>query len=390
MSAAPRVEHIAADVFVVPTDRAESDGTFAWEQTTVVVVHAYADGVAGLGWTFAHGAAAELACGPLARAVVGLEATATPAAWSAMNRAVRNLGRPGLAWEAISAVDVALWDLKAKLVGLPLADLLGRARRSVMLYGSGGFTSYDDRTLAKQLGNWARAGFGAVKMKVGRAPARDPERVRIARAAIGDDVDLFVDANGALSRKEALAQAEAYARFGVSWFEEPVSSEDLEGLRLVRDRGPVGMDITAGEYGYVLDDFRRMLAADCLDVVQADATRCGGVTGMLAVSGLCEAFGMPLSAHCAPHLHAHVGCALRPLRHVEYFHDHARLEHFLFEGALAPRGGTLEPDARAPGLGVRLAPSAARYRVGGVSATEGRRARPAPAPPESRAAPGHA
>jgi len=349
-----RIEHVDAQTIVVPTDRHESDGTFEWDKTTMVLARVRAGGEEGIGWTFAAAAATDLVRGPLASAVVGLDATATSAAWSAMNHALRNIGRPGLGWEALSAVDVALWDLFAKLVKLPLHRLLGAGRTSVPAYGSGGFTSYDDDALAAQLGGWAKHGFRAVKMKVGRDPDRDEHRVRVARRAIGPDVALFVDANGAWSRKQALAQAAAFERAGVTWLEEPVSSEDLEGLRLVRDRAPAGMEITAGEYGYVLDDFRRLLVADCLDVVQADATRCGGVTGILAVSALCEAFGVPLSTHCAPHIHAHVGCALRRLRHVEYFHDHARIEQRLFDGALVPREGRLAPDPERPGLGVFL------------------------------------
>ncbi|HEY8075654.1 MAG TPA: enolase C-terminal domain-like protein [Labilithrix sp.] len=361
MSDRPVVERVEADVFVVPTDRPESDGTFEWNKTTVVVVRVKASGVEGIGWTYAHRSAAELATGPLARAIRGLDAFATSAAWSRMNHAVRNIGRPGLGWEAISAVDVALWDCKARALGQPLWRLLGPARDHVRLYGSGGFTSYDDETLAKQLGNWADEGFRAVKMKVGRDARADAHRIRIAREAVGREVELFVDANGAWSRKQALAEAEMMSRVGVTWLEEPVSSEDVEGLRLVRDRVP--MDVTAGEYGYVLDDFRRLLAADCLDVVQADVTRCGGITGLLAVSALCEAFHLPLSTHCAPHIHAHAGCALRPLRHLEWFHDHVRLERMLFEGALEPVRGMLTPDPRAPGLGIRLARDAARFRA---------------------------
>lgn len=364
-SHAAKVEEVEASTYVVPTDRRESDGTFAWDRTTVVVVRVLGGGMEGLGWTFADASAASLATGPLARAVVGLDAAATSAAWSAMNRAVRNIGRPGLAWEAISAVDIALWDLRAKLLGLPLARLLGLERDSVRAYGSGGFTSYDDAALAAQLSAWRAAGFSAVKMKVGRSTVDDLRRVRVAREAIGPDVELFVDANGAWSRKQALYQIERFADFGVTWVEEPVSSEDLEGLRLLRDRAPAGVEIAAGEYGYVLDDFRRMLVANCVDVVQADITRCGGVTGILAVAALCEAFQMPLSAHCAPHLHAHVGCALRPLRHLEYFHDHARIEHLLFTGALEPRGGRLSPEPGLAGIGVTIAASAGRYLADG-------------------------
>jgi len=357
------IERVTSTVYAVPTDRAEADGTFAWDRTTAIVASVMAGGESGIGWTFAAGAASEIIAGVLARAVKGIDANATGAAWAAMNRAVRNIGRPGLAWEAISAVDIALWDLKAKLLGVSAVDLLGRARESVMAYGSGGFTSYDDATLARQLARWAEDGFTAVKMKVGSDPRSDLHRVRVAREAIGRDVALFVDANGAYDRKQALAFADAFAPFGVTWFEEPVSSEDLAGLKLLRDRAPAPIEIAAGEYGYVLDDFRRLIATDCVDVVQADVTRCGGFTGALVVGALCEAFGMPLSAHCAPHLHAHVGCAMRALRHVEYFHDHARLEQLLFEGCVRPERGRLRPDTTRRGLGVTLGRDAAGFRV---------------------------
>ncbi|HEY8375251.1 MAG TPA: enolase C-terminal domain-like protein [Nannocystis sp.] len=356
------VETVSAAAFTVPTDRPESDGTFAWDRTTLVLARVRGGGVEGLGYTYADAAAAALIAGPLARAVLGEDALATAAAWAAMSRALRNLGRPGLGAEALSAVDVALWDLKAKLLGVSLATLLGPARTSAPIYGSGGFTSYDDAALVAQLVGWVEQGISMVKMKVGRDPARDLHRVEVARAAIGADVELFVDANGAWTRKQALAQLRAFSQFDVRWAEEPVVASDLAGLRLVRDRAPAGIDITGGEYGYLLADFRRILAADCLDVLMADGTRCGGVTGLLAVAALAEAHDIPLSTHCAPQLHAHVGVALRPLRHVEYFHDHARIERLLFDGALDQTGGSLTPDPSRAGLGLELRESdAARF-----------------------------
>jgi L-alanine-DL-glutamate epimerase-like enolase superfamily enzyme len=233
-------------------------------------------------------------------------------------------------------------------------DLIGAVRDRIDVYGSGGFTSYEDDRLAEQLGGWAADGIGRVKMKVGRDAARDRERVAIAREAIGPGVELFVDANGAYSRKEALAMADAFAEEGVAWFEEPVSSDDLEGLRLLRDRAPSGMDISAGEYGYDTNYFRRMLDAGAVDVLQADATRCLGITGFVEAAALCTARSLPLSAHCAPALHAQAACALGCVRHIEYFHDHARIEAMLFEGASRPAGGAIVPDRTRPGLGLEL------------------------------------
>jgi L-alanine-DL-glutamate epimerase-like enolase superfamily enzyme len=272
-----------------------------------------------------------------------------------MRSAVRNVGYPGIAAGAISAVDVALWDLKARLLDVPLATLLGRQRERVPVYGSGGFTTYSDEQLERQLHEWVEQGVGAVKIKVGSDPASDPHRVRRARAAIGERTRLFVDANGAYSRKQALRLAEVFvAEAAASWFEEPVSSDDLEGLALLRSRAPAAMEIAAGEYGYDLFYFRRMLDAGAVDVLQADVTRCGGITQMLGVASLCAARGIELSAHTSPTLHAHVGAALAPLVHVELFHDHWRIERMLFDGVPPLIDGTLQPDPRAPGLGLSL------------------------------------
>jgi L-alanine-DL-glutamate epimerase-like enolase superfamily enzyme len=300
----------------------------------------------------------------LADDVVGLDAMDVPRAWEAMVCSVRNLGRPGIAASAIGAVDVALWDLKARLLDVPLVTLLGAARDAVPLYGSGGFTSYPLEHLREQLGGWAHDGFRAVKMKIGADPDADLGRVVAAREAIGRDVALYVDANGAYARKQALAMAERFAELGVTWFEEPVSSDDLEGLRLLRDTRPAGMTIAAGEYGYDLPYFRRMLAAGAVDAIQADATRCGGVTGFMDAAAVADAFGTPLSSHCAPALHVTLCCAAKRAVHLEWFHDHVRIESMLFEGAPRPRDGLLAPDRARPGLGLELRErDAERYRI---------------------------
>jgi L-alanine-DL-glutamate epimerase-like enolase superfamily enzyme len=354
------VQTLEADAYRIPTDRPESDGTLAWDHTTLVTVHVAAEGETGFGYTYSHEAAALLARTALADVVTGRDPLDVDAAWQAMRRAVRNLGRPGVANAAVAAVDTALWDLKARLLGRPLAVVLDAPHRRVRGYGSGGFTSYSVEELEAQLSGWAAAGLPAVKMKVGREPERDVARVRAARKAVGDAVDLYVDANGAYTRKQALALAGAFADLGVTWFEEPVSSDDLEGLRLLRDRALAGMEIAAGEYGYTPDDFRRLLETGAVDVLQADATRCGGPSGFRRAAVLAEAFHVPLSAHTAPTLHAHVGCAALPLRNVEVFHDHARIEEMLFDGAVLPHDGWLEPPRDRPGLGVRFRRERAR------------------------------
>ena len=351
-------------VYTIPTDAPESDGTFEWNSTTLVVVEAEAADRRGLGYTYADVATAALIRDRLADVVRGRDAMAVTASWAAMRHAIRNLGRPGIASMAIAAVDAALWDLKARLLDVPLVTLLGQIHARVPVYGSGGFTSYSIERLQRQLGGWAGDGFGAVKMKIGREPDRDLERVRAARAAIGDDVALFVDANGAYTRKQALGRGAAFADLRVSWFEEPVSSDDLIGLRLLRDRAPAGMDIAAGEYGYDLPYFERMLAAGAVDCLQADASRCAGITEFLRVAALCDARSLPLSAHTGPSLHLHPCAALAATRHLEYFYDHQRIEHMVFDGAATPVAGWLSPDLSRPGLGLELKRrDAARYEV---------------------------
>jgi L-alanine-DL-glutamate epimerase-like enolase superfamily enzyme len=349
------IQALRARAFTVPTDRPEADGTLSWNSTTLVLVEADAGGQTGLGYSYTAAAAAQVVSELLEEAVVGVDGHCPQAAWQRMRRAVRNVGYPGLVASAISAVDGALWDLKARLLGVALSTLIGRVRERVPVYGSGGFTTYSDEQLERQLREWTELGIRAVKMKVGSEPERDAHRVRRARAAIGEQTRLFVDANGAYSRKQALALAEAFhEEAGASWFEEPVSSDDLEGLRLLRDRAPAGMEIAAGEYGYDLYYFQRMLDAGAVDVLQADVTRCGGITQLLQVAALCAAHGLQLSAHTSPTLHAHVGAAIAPLVHVEYFHDHARIEQILFDGTPALVDGALEPDRHAPGHGLRL------------------------------------
>jgi L-alanine-DL-glutamate epimerase-like enolase superfamily enzyme len=359
-----RIANVRATAYRVPTEQPESDGTLEWDAVTIVVAEADAGGHTGLGYTYSDAGAASLISGTLAEAVRGRDALATNGAWWAMVRAIRNLGWPGVSATAIAAVDVALWDLKARLLGLCLADLLGRARDAVPIYGSGGLTSYPERQLCEQLADWVAQGIVRVKMKVGREPEADPARVRAARDAIGEAAELFVDANGAYSRTQALALAHTYREAGVTWFEEPVSSNDLDGLRHLRQRAPAGMAITAGEYGYEPGYFRRMLDAQAVDVLQADVTRACGITGLQAVAGLCTAYEVPFSAHCAPQIHAHAACAIGPLRHCEYFHTHARAEGILFDGVLAPVDGTLAPDPTRPGLGIELKRAdAERYRA---------------------------
>jgi L-alanine-DL-glutamate epimerase-like enolase superfamily enzyme len=358
------IRDLAATAYVVPTPTPESDGTFAWSSTTVVVVEAAAGNATGIGYAYTHGGAAAVVDATLAPVVIGRDPLATAACWSAMVDAVRNVGRPGIASSAVSAVDIALWDLKGKLVGLSVADAVGRAHDAIPAYGSGGFTSSSTDELADELSDFVELGLTTVKMKVGRDPDTDVARVAAARRAVGNETGLLVDANGAYSRKQALDLARAFADRDVAWFEEPVSSDDLEGLRLMRDRAPAGMDIAAGEYGADIVYFRRLLDAGAIDCLQADVTRCGGITGFLRVGALADAHCLPLSSHTAPQASAHACAGVWHLRHAEYFIDHVRIESLFFDGVLRPDGGCLRPDPDRCGLGIDFKRNdAERYRT---------------------------
>jgi L-alanine-DL-glutamate epimerase-like enolase superfamily enzyme len=344
----------SVSVYKIPTDAPEADGTISWDSTTMVLVQLEAGGKHALGYTYADPSTAKLADTLLQQVVLGQDAFDHGAIWLAMLKHVRNLGETGIAMMAISAIDNALWDLRARLLDVPLVCLLGMVRNSIPVYGSGGFTTYTDEQLTRQFSGWAEKGFGMVKMKVGTDPAVDPHRVTVARNAIGKSSRLFVDANGAYTVTEAIRLANVFSESAVEWIEEPVSSDNLVGLNQIRKRVPVGMDVAAGEYGYTAWYFRRMLDAQAVTVLQADATRCGGITGFLNVAALCWAHNLPLSSHCGPSMHLHVCCASPRAIHMEFFHDHARIERMFFDGFREPVSGNMSPDLSRPGMGLEL------------------------------------
>lgn len=350
-----RVEQVTARAFTVPTDAPEGDGTFPWDATTLVLVQVTSNGVTGTGWTYAPAVTAMIVHEVLAPVVRDTAAVDVAGSWGAMVRHVRNSVRHGLVGYAVSAVDVALWDLKARLLELPLHHLLGAVRDDVPVYGSGGFTTYDRQQLAQQLTHWAvEQRIPRVKIKIGESwgtcVGRDVERMRQARAVVGDGVELFVDANGAYSAAQAVRVMDDVSELDVRWFEEPVSSDDLAGLRHVRRS--VSADVAAGEYVGDLYEARRLCDSDAVDCLQLDVSRVGGITEWLRGASVAASYNLQVSGHCGPHLHAHVAAATPNLRHIEWFHDHVRIENMLFDGTLDPTGGTITPRDNAVGNGL--------------------------------------
>ncbi len=357
------IDRLDVDTYTVPTAGPEADGTLKWNATTAVVVHIRSGEAAGLGWTYSSPAAATVITSHLRDILVGRDPSDIAGAWAVMHTVCRNFGTRGLVAQALSAVDIALWDVKARLLDQPLAVLFGRSRDAVPIYGSGGFTNLDEQQLAAQVNEWRDAGCTAMKIKIGQdwggEVGRDLERVRLLGDLAGDGASLMVDANGAYTAAQARRVGAVLDDLGVTWFEEPVSSDDAEGLDNLRQS--MRCDIAAGEYIADLYDARRM--APVVDCLQLDVTRCGGYSGWLAAASVAAAHNLDVSAHCAPALHAPVAAAIPHLRHTEYFIDHARLEPRLFDGIPAVAGGHLHPDLSRPGHGMTVATSAERYRA---------------------------
>lgn len=361
------VEQVQTTAYTIPTATdEESDGTFTWDSTSVVVIEVAADGHRGLGYTYADPSVAQVIESKLADIVCGSDAMAPQQLWAQMQVQIRQLGHAGIAAMAVSAVDVALWDLKARLLGVSLADLLPRYRDSVPIYGSGGFCNLSADQLREQVQGWMDDDIPRVKIKVGRDPEADPDRVQLVRDVVGSGVEVMVDANGAYQPHEAIDHARRFRELGVTYLEEPVTSQDVAGMAEVRRHAPPGLAIAAGEYGWSLPMLEQLLSARAVDILQADVTRCGGITNFPRIDGMCRARSMPFSAHCAPAISAHACCAMETVLHIEYFFDHYRIERILFDGTLSPEGGMLTPDRSRPGLGLELCRDrAARYEIGG-------------------------
>lgn len=346
------IKKVVASAYKIPTQSPEADGTIKWNSTTFILVSIEAADKKGIGYSYADGVAASFINHNLSKIVEGKNPLQISSITDACIKAIRNNGNCGLAMMAVSAVDNALWDLKAKLFNIPVCDLLGKARESILIYGSGGFTNYSSEQLQQQFGNWRDEGIQYMKMKIGSDPSKDVQRVSEARQIIGSEKGLFVDANGAYTVKQALDKAAQFEQFGVSWFEEPVTSDNLSGLKFIRERVPPGMNVAAGEYGSNLPYFNRMLNNGSVDVLQADATRCGGISNYLKAGYLAEAHQIPFSSHCAPWLHLHASLHLPSFYISEYFFDHVRIEKMIFDGIRPPENGYLKPNPDLPGLGL--------------------------------------
>ncbi|NYI04097.1 enolase C-terminal domain-like protein [Allostreptomyces psammosilenae] len=362
------VERVEARAYAVPTEAPEAGGVPDRAGGELVVVLVRADDAVGTGWSHAPAAARAVVEDLLAGEVVERGVLDIPALHQRMRHRLRDAGGVGLGARALSAVDVALWDLKAQLLGLPLVGLLGAARPEVPVYASGGPPGWSDDRLRELVRGWTvERGVPRVKIRIGEADGtrerRDLERVEVARVAAGRDGELLVDARGAYRRGQAVRMGRRLADAGVTWFEEPVDPDDLAGLRAVREA--TTPDTAAGGHGWDLPHLARLCAGEAVDCLPVDATRCGGPTVWLRAAAVAQAHGLAVSGHAAPNLHAHLAAAVPNLEHVEWSDGHDRVERTLLLGTLDPSGGAVRPGADgAPGHGMELRPDADRYQVG--------------------------
>jgi L-alanine-DL-glutamate epimerase-like enolase superfamily enzyme len=286
--------------------------------------------------------------------------------WDDMFWRVRGYGRKGVAFCAISAVDIALWDLKAKIFGVPLYRLLGPYTDSVPIYGSGGWTSFSDTELVREQMSYVERGIPRVKMKVakdfGRSEAEDIRRVAAVRKAVGDSVEVYVDANNGYYAKQAIRMARHFSDYDIGWFEEPVLADDIAGLAAIAQA--IDIPVATGEHEYTKYGFKELIAQGGADIVQPDVGRVGGVTEWLKVAHLAHSFNLPVAPHAVQLVHLHLACCTPNLKVVEYLGVSEEADRVWYTEFPEPRDGMWSPYPDRPGLGLELNPEAvSKYAV---------------------------
>ena len=286
--------------------------------------------------------------------------------WEDMFWAIRGYGRKGMAFCALSAIDIGLWDLKGKIFNAPLYKLIGHYTETVPVYGSGGWTHFTEAELVREQAGFVERGFPRVKLKVGKdfgkAEAEDVRRLAAVRKALGDDVEIFIDANGGYYARQAIVMARRFEGYNVGWFEEPTHADDIAGLAEVARAGII--PVATGEHEYTKYGFKDLIAAGGVDIVQPDVARIGGITEWLKVAHLAHAFNLPVAPHAIAPVHLHLACCTPNLRAVEVLGVEDEVYRRWFTELPAFKDGNWSPFPDRPGLGLELDPKAVeRYRV---------------------------
>ena len=349
------IKEVRADHYCVPLPVALSDSTHGTIRSFELVTVRVRDdeGAEGTGYTYTVGAGGAavhaLVARDLAPVLVGRDAERIEGLWQTMWWALHYGGRGGAQSLAMSAVDIALWDLRARRQKAPLWQVLGGFDPRVPCYAGGIDLDFPLDALLRQTDENLARGFRAIKMKVGRPSlADDVVRVRAMRARLGPEFPLMVDANMRWSVDEAIRAARALADSAPVWLEEPTIPDDVPGhVRIVREGG---LPIAAGENLHTVYEFRQLIAAGGVTFPEPDVTNCGGVTAFMKVCHLAEAFNLPVTSHGAHDITVHLLAAV-PNR--SYLEAHGfGLDRFIAEPLRIEAGMAVAPDR--PGHGVEL------------------------------------
>jgi L-alanine-DL-glutamate epimerase-like enolase superfamily enzyme len=307
----------------LPVLRPRTDAIQAFvKQETIFVEVVTAGGVRGLGYSYTIGtggrAVLELLTSELLALLPGCDVSSPEAVWSKLYSATRSIMVGPLTTLALAAIDTAVWDARAHHCGLPLSELAGGAQRGVPVYDTeGGWLHVSCAELVDNARAALAAGRRGVKVKVGKPDAaEDVERLAAVRAAIGPAAALMVDANQGFTRDEAQRRARLFEPFDLTWLEEPLAADDVEGHALLARS--ICIPIAVGETLYSLGQFRHYLVAGAASVVQVDVARIGGITPWLKVAHLAEAFGLPVAPHFLMELHVSLAAAVPNGRWVEW------------------------------------------------------------------------
>ena len=349
------ITKVTADHYRIPLDGPMTDASHGVHtEFEVVVVRLSTDREAcGLGYTYTVGrggaAVKTLLDVELAPLLLGWDPAGIEAIWQQMWRHLHYIGRGGLVAFAMSAVDIALWDLKGHVTGRPLWQLLGGDDPRVSVYPGGIDLQLEADELAAQSVEHVAAGFGALKVKIGRSVLEeDVLRVRAVRDAVGPETRVMVDANKSYSIDQAIRAARALADLDLYWFEEPIDPDDLAGLARVAREG--GIPIAVGENLHTVAEFGAAIDSNAVSFVEPDVTNCGGITAFMEVARRAEAANLPVTSHGVHELHVPL---LAALPNASYAEVHGfRLDRFQIDAPLADKGVITASDL--PGHGVRF------------------------------------
>jgi len=326
---------------------------------SALFVHIKTDeGIEGLGTSAGSTAVQAVVEDSLKEVLIGEDPFNIEKLWNLMFWTVRGVGRKGIAFCAISALDIALWDLKAKALNLPLYRLLGPYTDTVPVYGSGGWTNFSESELVAEQVGYVERGFPRVKMKVGKdfgmSEDEDVKRLAAVRKAVGDDVEIYVDANNGYYAKQAIRMSQIFEQFDVKWFEEPVLADDIEGLSVISQSTTI--PVATGEHEYTKYGFKELISRGGADIVQPDIGRVGGVTEWMKVAHIAHGFNLPVAPHAYQLIHLHVACATPNLKVVEYLGVSDQSDRVWYTEFPEPVNGMWSPYPDRPGLGLELDP----------------------------------